>query len=169
MNLEIEGELSFLTVPEIKKKADKLIRRKRLKAVDLSKITQLDSAGVAFINHLIKYSDTKIDSLPKNLLDTYQIFTHSGAEFATKPKKENIFVGLADQLINFFSSSRDALYLTSEIVFWSFVGLFSSRGQRKGSLIHQAFLIGANAVGIIVLLSLIIGVILALQSAAQLR
>ncbi|MBU0567119.1 ABC transporter permease, partial [bacterium] len=41
--------------------------------------------------------------------------------------------------------------------------------QRRGSTIAQSLLIGVDALGIIGLLSLIIGLILALQSAAQLR
>jgi phospholipid/cholesterol/gamma-HCH transport system permease protein len=167
--LYFEGPLNFAAVPELKKKADYLLRKKKIQSVDFSRVTELDSAGVALINHLINKSESSIDTLPGKFSETYKIFSDKEKSKVEKPKKESFFVNIIDGLIDSYKQSIDALYLTSEIVYWSFIALFNRRGQRKGSLLQQAFLIGANATGIIVLLSLIIGVILALQSAAQLR
>jgi phospholipid/cholesterol/gamma-HCH transport system permease protein len=61
------------------------------------------------------------------------------------------------------------LLLASEIYYWSFIGLLNHKGQRKGSLVQQAALLGSQALPIVALLSFIIGFILSLQSAVQLR
>ena len=82
---------------------------------------------------------------------------------------DNIFVQLGGALYNWKNSFLEGLILTSEIAYWSFVGIFNKKGQRKHSVIQQSILIGVDALGIISLLSIIIGLILALQSAAQLR
>jgi len=61
------------------------------------------------------------------------------------------------------------LYLVADIFYWSVVGLFRRRGQRKGSFVQQSLLIGVDALAIVGLIAFLIGLILALQSAAQLR
>jgi phospholipid/cholesterol/gamma-HCH transport system permease protein len=86
-----------------------------------------------------------------------------------KKKTDNIFIRIGGSLFSWFESSKSAFYLVADIYYWSFIGLFDKKGQRKGSVIQQSVLIGVDALGIICLLSLILGLILALQSAAQLR
>jgi phospholipid/cholesterol/gamma-HCH transport system permease protein len=61
------------------------------------------------------------------------------------------------------------LILTADILFWSINDLFDRRGQRQGSFTQQVNLIGINAIPIVALLSFIIGLILSLQSAVQLK
>jgi phospholipid/cholesterol/gamma-HCH transport system permease protein len=68
------------------------------------------------------------------------------------------------------ASLRDYIYLLADLSYWSFVDfLKGKKAHRKGEVVNQAVLIGANAVPIIGLISLLIGLVLALQSAAQLR
>ncbi len=59
--------------------------------------------------------------------------------------------------------------LCSELAWWSLAGLFDKKGQRKGSFTAQGVLLGYNALPVVCLLSFIIGFILSLQSAAQLK
>ncbi|MCK5684793.1 ABC transporter permease, partial [bacterium] len=61
------------------------------------------------------------------------------------------------------------LILCSDIFTAAFFSIFNTKGRKKGSIINQAVILGVDAFGIIALLSFIIGVILAMQSAAQLR
>jgi phospholipid/cholesterol/gamma-HCH transport system permease protein len=57
----------------------------------------------------------------------------------------------------------------SEVVWWSIIGIFDRSGQRKYSIVQQGLALGFNAMPIIALMSFIIGFILSLQSAVQLR
>ena len=59
--------------------------------------------------------------------------------------------------------------MIADIFYWSLYGLFNRKGQREGAFTQQSVLIGADSVKIVATLSLLIGFILALQAAAQLR
>jgi phospholipid/cholesterol/gamma-HCH transport system permease protein len=61
------------------------------------------------------------------------------------------------------------LVLSSEIFYWSIVDIWKTKGHRKGSFTNQSIQIGFNALPIVGLLSFIVGVILALQSAVQMK
>ncbi|HOD53596.1 MAG TPA: ABC transporter permease, partial [Candidatus Cloacimonadota bacterium] len=80
-----------------------------------------------------------------------------------------IFEATGSAVINFSKELFEMLVLTSDIVYWSIVGIWNKRGQRKGSLIQQGVLIGVDALPIVALLSFIIGFIISLQSATQLK
>ena len=56
-----------------------------------------------------------------------------------------------------------------DIIYWSVIGLFDRKQYRKGSFVEQAFIIGASALPIVGTILFLIGVILTLQSFAQLR
>ncbi len=78
-------------------------------------------------------------------------------------------VSLGEKVYQFWEAAGDLLLLVSESAYWSIVGLFSSSGHRKGSVSAQALAIGVGALPVIALISFLVGVVLALQSAAQLR
>lgn len=59
--------------------------------------------------------------------------------------------------------------LAADITYWSIADLFRKQIRRKGEFLNQAIIIGVNAVLIVGAMSFIIGLVLALQSAAQLR
>ena len=59
--------------------------------------------------------------------------------------------------------------LVVDILFWSVVGLFNRKQYRKGTFTEQAFYMGSTALPIVGTILFLIGVILTLQSAAQLR
>lgn len=61
------------------------------------------------------------------------------------------------------------LYLVSDIFYWALIGPFDKRAHRQGEVTNQAIYIGVNAVPIVVLISFLMGAVLALQSAVQLR
>lgn len=59
--------------------------------------------------------------------------------------------------------------LTAKAVYWTFVAPFKGRGLKWGSAIHQMVLTGVNAVPIVSLISLFVGMVLALQGAYELQ
>jgi len=143
-----------------------------IELIDLSNVLSIDSAGVAFLDELslkLKDHSPKIINVSENIQAAISTFSLSEEKFPEKEKSDNIFVQLGGALYNWKNSFLEGLILTSEIAYWSFVGIFNKKGQRKHSVIQQSILIGVDALGIISLLSIIIGLILALQSAAQLR
>ncbi len=70
------------------------------------------------------------------------------------------------QLIRYASGLYD---LTREAAYWTFVAPLKGRGLKWGGAIHQMVLAGVNSVPIVSLISLFIGIIMALQGAYQLK
>ncbi len=153
----------------------------KIKAVDISDITELDSAGAIFIEDLTKriqdqnssLADTKIEDLITGKNEDYQetmrIFTQKHLQ--TVPAKTFIgyFEALADSFFFYIAAFYEAMVLSADIFYWSIAGIWKKRGDRKGAFTQQCILFGVEAVPIVLLLSFIIGLILSLQSAVQLR
>ncbi|MEA2062759.1 MAG: ABC transporter permease [Gemmatimonadota bacterium] len=69
-----------------------------------------------------------------------------------------------------WTESVSSIYrLTTESLYWSFIGPFTGKGLRVGSSFEEMVKVGVNAIPIVVLISFSIGLILAMQSAYQLE
>ncbi|MDA3814400.1 MAG: MlaE family lipid ABC transporter permease subunit [Candidatus Cloacimonetes bacterium] len=170
-SLFLDGELTKHTVPALNIEFYKYIDN-AITTIDLQEISKIDSAGIAFIDEILSQLELHpADSLSMNEMVRIAYATFTSAELSPiiAEKKIDIFTQLGSGFITFLKSVKDGTYLIADISYWSFVGIFNKKGQRKGSVIQQALFIGVDALGIIALLSMILGLILALQSAAQLR
>lgn len=170
-SLFLYGELTKYTVSvlinEFSKYSDRTIT-----TIDLHEVTKIDSAGIAFIDEiLLQLKLNPEDSLSMNEMVkiAYNTFTSAELKPIKAKSKLDFFTKLGSESMNFLKSIKNGTYLVADIFYWSFVGVFNRKGQRKGSVIQQALFIGVDALGIIALLSFILGLILALQSAVQLR
>lgn len=168
--ITLQGPLNKRTVPQL------AARQRRISAtisqIDCHEVTELDSAGVAFLDGLLEQcglDDSALTQLDASLVPTYQTFSSAAVPQAAPERVIPFFECLGAQAMDALNSMADSILLTADIAFWSVVGLFSNKSQRKGSVAQQSLLIGVDAIGIIGLLSLVLGLILALQSAAQLR
>ncbi len=145
-----------------------------LKKINISKIEHIDSFGVAFLDLLIQKINPKekynlLEDVPEKFRDILQTFTSLDLADVSPPQRKTFFEELGEKFYNFKDEFIHSMFLTADIFYWSIVGLFKPKGQRKGAVIQQGILIGVEAIPILSLLSLIIGLILALQAAAQLR
>jgi phospholipid/cholesterol/gamma-HCH transport system permease protein len=166
--LFIKGELTKFSVPDLWKKAS-ANKTGDFNAIDLSELKKTDSSGIAFLDELRSEYKVKFVNIPDKLKGSFETFSSEGIASDKIKTKFSIFESLGDKAYLGYSSFIGAMIISADIAYWSLIGLVNKRGQRKGSVIQQSLLIGADAVGIIGLLSLIIGLILALQAAAQLR
>lgn len=135
--------------------------------IDMSLTENYDSAVISTVSDLsdkrykIMFSDKLMQDVAKfNSLTIYEV------ESKYKVSKfENIVI----QFNNFISQILSFIILSADIFSYSLRSVFSKSGRRKGSIYEQIMLMGNNAVPIVFLLSFLIGLILSLQSAAQLR
>ena len=170
-SLFFDGELTKHTVPALSYNFAQ-VKNQLIVTLDLRMVIKIDSAGIAFIDEMLLQLDLEPgNSLYMNEIvkTAYNTFTSVGIKQAKIVVKEDHFTRLGSAFIIFLNSIKDGISLIADISYWSFVGIFNKKGQRKGSVIQQALFIGVDALGIIALLSMILGLILALQSAAQLR
>jgi phospholipid/cholesterol/gamma-HCH transport system permease protein len=141
--------------------------------LDLSETYKIDSAGVCFIELLRRMYGEQgggLDLRGANPQIERQISVEKKTVAVTAPAgrggpAERLGGATADAL----AASVDALSVLAEMLYWSTVGFFKRQNIKKGALYEQMYQLGYKAVGIIALLSFLIGVVLSLQSAKQLK
>ena len=172
----IQGDLVLTTVGAAYRRAVKQLDRYPEKHIvfNLSDVNRVDSSGVAFIEKIEEYAlakglTVKIEEIPKNVRDTMAIFSIGTLGDSGKQHSVSIFEAAGNATLKIWQDILEVLYIVSDSAYYSLAGLFSKKGIRKGEFINQCILIGMNAFPIVALISFLIGFILALQSAAQLR
>ena len=175
--LELYGELTICELDRFLFKIQKELtdfNDSRL-VIDLARLSFIDSAGVTAIYYLkdsitAKGINVEIRGGEDDVRRKFELFS-SGSETDNKTSvKKGLFEtigGAVAYVFNEFIASF--LQLAADITYWSATDLFRRHTRRKGEFANQAVLIGVNAVLIVGAMSFIIGLVLALQSAAQLR
>lgn len=168
--LRLTGDLTHQTVPGLKKKVRRY-RKKTVRVIDLKHLTYTDSSGVVFLDWLSceMFPDIPLVNTGDKVQKALDRFSSRDITIPRPPKQPGFFESTGNAALTFKNTVIEILYLTSEIMLWSFYGIFISKGRRKGAVAQQIYYIGSNAVGIVGLLSIVLGLIIALQSAAQLR
>jgi phospholipid/cholesterol/gamma-HCH transport system permease protein len=154
-----------------------LVRRKpdASLALDFSNTTQIDSAGLALVWFLADSWERAgrrvvVRNAPEHILGMLR--TWKSAAPTTVPAaavEPNVFVRLGDAGAAFWEQCTLALSMLVEMLYWGSFGLRKRRDLRKGALGDQMYQLGFKALGIVVLLSFLIGIVLALQSALFLK
>jgi phospholipid/cholesterol/gamma-HCH transport system permease protein len=143
--------------------------------LELDKIEQLDSGGVQALTLFIEKMSSRnveieISTSDETIERKFDLF-----QFEEKPpthteKSPGIFESIGSGMRAFWRDFvMDFLFLVADVMYWTVIDLFRRDGRRKGSFVQQANNIGVNAIVIVGPLSFIIGLVLALQSAAQIR
>ena len=165
---EISIFLNTITTQLLKIDRDHII-------IQLDGLTNIDSAGVVALDYLKRKlakskKEIRLEGGSRSVSVTMQLFSNHQKQQAEKYVMPGFLENLGHHFYLFFSQNVvDFLYMTADIFYWSIVDLFNSKAHRKGEFYNQAVLIGVNAVFIVGVLAFIIGLVLALQSAAQLR
>ncbi len=140
---------------------------------DFQEVEQMDSAGAIFIQNLRSdLEKNNVEVLWTNLSPaierTLKLFKRPLPP-VFKSEKKNFFEKIGETGYNLSKYFAESILLFSNIGYWSFLGFFRPGLRRKGDVVNQGVLIGVNALPIVALIAFLIGFILALQSAAQLR
>jgi phospholipid/cholesterol/gamma-HCH transport system permease protein len=137
-------------------------------AIDGSGITAIDSAGALCINRVREGRDLRgFSERAQKLLSMSRV--PETAEAVREKKLRFSLEKIGDIGYQWINRITEILILIIDIIYWSVVGLFDRRQYRKGSFTEQAYYTGSSALPIVGVIIFLIGFILALQSAAQLR
>ncbi|MEJ2634940.1 MAG: MlaE family lipid ABC transporter permease subunit [Calditrichia bacterium] len=143
--------------------------------LNLAAVNQIDSAGFAFLNSIssrLEQSGTKLiwRQIPDEISEAGKTFALREGERPADHKPQSLIENIGEGAYRFFADGvRSFFYLMANTMYWTFTDMFSHRHRRKGEFVRQTVLIGADSIPIIALISFLIGLVLALQSAAQLR
>jgi phospholipid/cholesterol/gamma-HCH transport system permease protein len=165
--LSLSGRLTVTTV-HILERALAGIRLEEVRVIDGSGITAFDTSGAVCVNRIAGGRELRgfSDSAGK-LLDMSRLSEIAATPPIPRGKLDLESIGgWGFQQVEKFTG---ILILIVDIVYWSAVGLFDRRQYRKGSFTEQAFFMGSTALPIVGVITFLVGAILALQSAAQLR
>jgi phospholipid/cholesterol/gamma-HCH transport system permease protein len=142
--------------------------------IDFSGVERLDSAGVVTLEKLraearerqidIRYSNTT-PALEK----TINLFARPLDEKAPPRQRRRLFELIGEYSYRYWVIMRDFTMLLSNILFFGVYTLLKSNLRRKGEVIRQSNFIGVSAFPIITLVAFLIGFVLTLQAAVQMR
>jgi len=143
--------------------------------IDLSYLTKIDSAGVTTIYYLKrkleeKGIEVKIENASKTVKEKLELFKTPEESIIQSVKKASFVESIGKQILYILKFYVfEFLVLAADVFYWSFNDLFVLKARRRGEVVNQAVLIGVNATLIVIIMTFIIGLVLALQSSAQLR
>ena len=158
---ELSAQIKTLSYPQLE--------------INLDGLDHLDSIGVAALNYLKeKWQGRGLEIIftggKEHIRRKLEIFSLKSQEKKEKPTQTSFFERLGGGFDRFIRDyAGNFIVLMANIMYWSVTDIFRSRMQRRGEFYNQAVLIGVNAIWIVAGLSFIIGLVLALQSATQLR
>jgi len=167
--LVFEEDFYNSSITDLLEKLEKLKTSSKSKIVlDFSRTINFDTLSVAIFLHFEKDKNITLilsDTIKKDIAEFKK-------NIAFDEKRSGQVSGL-DSLVltveDFVSQMKSFIILSADVFHYSFRALFNREGRKEGSVYQQMLLMGNNAVPIIFLLSFLIGLILSLQSAAQLR
>jgi phospholipid/cholesterol/gamma-HCH transport system permease protein len=143
--------------------------------LDLSRVEQLDTQGAAFLQLALKAARARGAELrlegakgrSAKLLD----FLRPALEGSPPPPapREDFFEHVGSLVFEKWEELRAARDLGVEAIYWSLLAPVRGKGLRVGALLDEVYEMGVRAVGIVALLNFLLGVIIALLSAAQLK
>jgi phospholipid/cholesterol/gamma-HCH transport system permease protein len=142
-------------------------------AIDLSRVTEADSAGVAvlavFARKMRSHGATvELINVPPELKKTLDLFPFSTAE---TPAVERVgyFESLGERALVVRDVLLEFLLLAADASYFLITGLFKKRGIRWDVVLYEMASMGSRALGVVGLIAFLVGATMALQSAAQLR
>jgi phospholipid/cholesterol/gamma-HCH transport system permease protein len=175
--LEIRGNLSLERINKFLIDADLLLKSYEgsILHINLDNLDYIDSAGVSAIYYLLdKYTGSElsfeIEGGNESIRRKIELFRRGESRPDSQAPREGFFELIGKQVIFLYREYLIEFFqVAADITYWSAGDLFRKPMRRKGEIINQSALIGVNAVFIVGVMAFIIGFVLALQSAAQLR
>jgi phospholipid/cholesterol/gamma-HCH transport system permease protein len=170
-------ELTFRTSPGTYDSLMRLLKKGGLTelTLDFSRVKQIDSAGATILFLLEKFAKENNINLHKvhisdEVQRTIELFKLDHIPVEQKKEEISYFESIGEKVYSIYRHFINFSLLFYEVFSFSLYASFARRKlRRQGEVMRQALEIGASALPIVALISFLVGFILALQSAAQLR
>jgi phospholipid/cholesterol/gamma-HCH transport system permease protein len=176
------GRLDAAGIADVWEKADNGLRQGNgpVLAIDLSEVDYFDTAGAAFIAHLDKlalgrnWDKTKITGLDSASTALVERIRKAGPEpspdtTAPTGRARSFVEKKGRSVADFLYDAHTFIAFLGEI-FWAFLSSLAHPGKiRWGETLRVAEQAGANALPIVALISFIVGLVMAFQSAIPMK
>ena len=175
-----DGTLRFrgsLTLARIGDLPDRLDGEDGVKTLDLAKIDRIDTVGAWLIHRYARVHDARIDGLDEDGQHLLSQVEHADQPVAMRPDNVNPFIRVLAEVGQAVEVTGKTLYGllgffgATLIAFWNVaVSVVRPPNRFRYNAIVQRFeSVGVAALGIVGLMSFLIGVVIAQQGAVQLR
>ena len=144
-------------------------------AVDLSGVEAMDTRGAAFLELAsaaahARGAELRLEGARGKVAELLRLVEPSfGPRAGEARERVGVLERLGGAAFDALAEAREAVGLGFDALYWSLLAPVHGLGLRWGALLDELHEIGVRAVGIVVLLNLLLGVIIALLSAAQLK
>jgi phospholipid/cholesterol/gamma-HCH transport system permease protein len=174
--LRIRGELSGAAGAELYNAVQQVVAtRPAAVCIELAAVPRMDSLGGAWLGRVAEILrqagvTLHIEGARGQVQDFLQLI---GPTLYTPPppraRQPGFFETLGDTVLTSVAEAQEALALVVDTVYWTFLAPFTRHGLRWGSLVDELGRMGVHATFIVLLMNFLLGVVIALLSAAQLR
>jgi len=176
--VSLEGDLDRYTVPKAQRELKDILARagERGITLDLSGVTRMDSAGAAAVSLLSERAEAtgtvlRIGALSDEAREGLTLFKVADADAGEEEEEEkkNFFVRVGEKGYERWDNFYGFLSLVADTFLWSIAGEKRTRQVRKGAVWTEANRLGVDSLNIVGLIAFLVGTVVALQSAYQLR
>ena len=143
--------------------------------IDLGNLERLDSRGGAWLVRAVRQgaaagAAVSLAGAKGEVAGFIELIRSSFEEPpAHEPFRRGLFESLGEKGISVWKEFIDVCRLIVDSVYWCFIAPVEGRGIRWKGLLTELYEMGSRAVGIICLLNFLMGLVIAMLSAAQMR
>jgi phospholipid/cholesterol/gamma-HCH transport system permease protein len=143
--------------------------------IDLSAVRRIDSLGGAWLSRTAESLRQegiflRLEGAQGQVQDFLQLIRPTlDTPPPPPPRRPGFFEAIGDAVFASRAEMRDALALAIDTIYWAMLAPLTGKGLRWSSLIEKLTIIGVRATFIVVLMNVLLGLVIALMSAAQLR
>lgn len=173
--LKLEGELCREGVERQTEALFRQIERaSQCVVLDLSGVTRIDTTGAGLVSAMKRASESRglafeISACREEVSQSLDRFLWLSSGVTPKRTVGDWFADKGEWLLKGKAEVVDFLQLVADTVIWSFGGERRTQRVRRGAVWEEASRIGLDALGIITLLTFLVGAVVALQTATLLK
>ena len=173
--IRIEGELTLHSVAQLEiELQESLVAESVRVVIDLSGVTNLDTAGAVFIRRLPGIARMAgmvltLGPLPGHLQGFFEYVGDAPATPDTVEDQSTPLERLGSWMLEAWDGLFAFLYLLSDLTWDAIAALPRREGIRRGSFVDQAVFVGSQGLPIVAVIMFLIGAVSTLQTIAQLR
>jgi phospholipid/cholesterol/gamma-HCH transport system permease protein len=175
-HLRVQGELSTAAGAELYAAVQSALTTGASEVrIELSAVSRMDSLGGAW---LIRVSDAvreaglrlHLEGAQGQVRDFLRLIQST---FDTSPppppRQAGVFEAMGETVLAAVAEAKDIVALSIDTIYWGILAPFTGRGVRWRTLVEELAAIGVRATFLVVLMNVLMGLVIALLSAAQLR
>jgi phospholipid/cholesterol/gamma-HCH transport system permease protein len=175
-HLHVEGVFSGPAGADLHRAVQALLSRRPDEVViDLSRVSQMDSLGGAWLSRTAELLRAhaiamRLHGAQGQTRDFLTLIAPSlDTDPPAPPRQPGFFEALGDTVLATLDEIRDVGTLIIDAIYWACLAPFTRKGLRWQSVIDELSRIGVRATFIVILMNVLLGLVIALMSAAQLR